>query len=639
MAVATNITTSLTVAKETGSFLPEDSFNRRRKGLDDQDFQGLLASLQVNPFTPARLNNITPGGFQGMELKDSAVPASDMSEFLKTAISKLVSVAANGVNSKSTDLNFGETGKLSMKLLPGQKHLELQIHSGKNIASTLMNPEFLKFLDASGLESVTVKVGALAKMTLSIKSSKLAGLDESTVLAEIRDMLLAFSQNASPATEAGMYISNKTLGDVLVLKKAGQATIEISTSKPETQAQLAKLLQNGQDALNTTFKFGDLDFFASHDADTERTHVHATSEQQNKIAELLREKGLSTQQFTIKQNALSNKQNHLRVQNQDQLQLRHFMHINTKIDKMVESILARAVSDPVAKNHLNSIRSSLQEVAGQLKMSLSSGSAPEITVPSKDANVAEWMRKQIQPVLKQVNHYLESQGVKPTRVVKKSGSHGFTPHEESSAGMFSSQQKHSVLQSHNKGERFHSGMGEKELKNIFVQTQNNLQSSMALQASKFTGTPPMNATQMLETIQKIAEMVQSQSALAGHRLGIQMDVQDLGKVAVDALKQAHKIDLQVHVDTHEAKRLVEAHLKPFVEQMVQRGIEIGKLDVSVRDNRSENQNQQPQTHNPLNGQGFSENRHGQESTQRMQDLLTSQLIQRNTGSQTVEIWA
>ncbi len=666
MAVPANIATPLPMAKKTGSPLPGQLFSGRHKGLEDQDFQGLLVSLQANPFAPARSNNITLGGFHGIELKDSAAPASDISKLLKTAISRLVSAAANGVNLQSTDLKFGKTGKLSMKMLPGQKHLELQIHSGKNIASTLMSPGFLKFLDESGLESVTVKIDALVKMTLSIKSSKIAGLDESTALAKIRDMIAAFSQNAGPATDAGMYISNQTLGDILVLKRAGRATAEISTSNPETQAQLAKLLQDAPGELNTTFKFGDLDFltqpealnfdrvekenspktsetnpliFGRIDAGAERKHLHTTSEQQNKIAELLKEKGFSAQQFTIKRSAFSNGQNRLHLQNPEHSQQRHLMNINTKIDKMVGSILAKAVSDPVARNHLKAIRSSLQELAGQLKMSLPTGNTSDITVQAKDANVAEWLRKQIQPVLKQVNHYLENQGVKPVRVVKKSGSHGFTPHEESSGGMLSSQQNRSVLQSQNHGDSFHSGMGEKELKDILVQMQNNLPSSMALQASKFTGTPQVNSTQMLETIQKIADMVQSQSAFTGRRLGVQMDVQNLGKVDVDALKQAHKIDLQVQVDTHEAKRLVEAHLKPLVEQMVQRGIEIGKLDVSVRDNRSENQNQQSQTQNPLNWQGFSEDRHGNEATQRMQDLLTSQLIHRNSGSQTVEIWA
>ena len=562
MVEPANITIPMSVVRETVSYLPEQHFSEPRKGLDDPNFQGILASLQTNPFAPARSNNITLGGFHGIELKDSPASVSDISEFVKSAISKLVSAAANGVNLHSTDLKFGETGKLSIKLLPGQKHLELQIHSGKNIASTLMNPEFLKFLDASGLKSVTIKVGTSSQ-------------------------------------------------------EAGQTTVEIGTSNSETHPLV----------------------FARIDAGAEGKYLRTTSVQQNKIAELLKEKGLDSRQFTLKQNALSKKQHHLRIQNQDQSQLRHFMNINTKIDKMVGSILEKAVSDPVAKNHLNSIRSSLREVAGQLKMSVSTGNASEITVQAKDANVAEWLRKQIQPVLKQVHHYLESQGVKSARVVKKSGSHGFAQQEESSGGMFSSLQNRSILQSKKKGDQFHSGLGEKEMQNIVVQTQKNLQSSLALQASKFTGTPQMNSAQMLETIQKIADMVQSQSALTGHRIGIQMNVQDLGNVAVDALKQAHKINLQIQVDTQEAKRLVEAHLKPFAEQMIQRGIEIGKLDVSVRDNRSENQNQQPQSQNPLNWQGFSENRHGQESAQAMQDMLMSQLIHRNTGSQTVEIWA
>lgn len=184
-----------------------------------------------------------------------------------------------------------------------------------------------------------------------------------------------------------------------------------------------------------------------------------------------------------------------------------------------------------------------------------------------------------------------------------------------------------------------AGQSERNLTGSFAQIQHGMQQNGDLQGLKAGSPLPMTSAQMLETIEKITELVKAQGHFAGQKLGVQMDVRDLGQVVVDATRQAEKVHLQIQVDNHDARRFMEGQLKPLAEQLARDGIDLGKLDVSVRDQRSEGQFSEPQPRRfGHSGQrrepGLAESLGG-----RWSDRNLSGLRSRKTGTQTVEIWA
>jgi len=94
-----------------------------------------------------------------------------------------------------------------------------------------------------------------------------------------------------------------------------------------------------------------------------------------------------------------------------------------------------------------------------------------------------------------------------------------------------------------------------------------------------------------QMIQKILELANSQSSTAGQKLEIQLDVEELGSLLVDAVKHKDKINLHINVDNSEVRRMLESQLRPLLDQMLKEGIDVGKLEVSVKNENSDNANQ------------------------------------------------
>lgn len=157
----------------------------------------------------------------------------------------------------------------------------------------------------------------------------------------------------------------------------------------------------------------------------------------------------------------------------------------------------------------------------------------------------------------------------------------------------------------------------------------------------------LDSSHMPEMIQKIAELAHNQANLSSHKLEVQMDIKDVGKVMVDALRHADTINLKIQVESSEARRILETQLRPFIEQMAKDGIDIGKLDVSVRDEKQERQ--MAQNFSESATQDREEKRasgnyrdffSGFESeTEIRQDFERKQVRSKVTGNQTLEIWA
>ncbi|RMF61204.1 MAG: flagellar hook-length control protein FliK [Calditrichaeota bacterium] len=97
--------------------------------------------------------------------------------------------------------------------------------------------------------------------------------------------------------------------------------------------------------------------------------------------------------------------------------------------------------------------------------------------------------------------------------------------------------------------------------------------------------------QTVDLLQRIAEVARVQAQNTGGKLEIQMDVNHLGRVFVDASRKLHQIELQIQVHTHEVKRLLESQLRPLLSHMRQEGLNIGRVEVSVRDQRQDGLNQ------------------------------------------------
>ncbi|HEX9654734.1 MAG TPA: flagellar hook-length control protein FliK [bacterium] len=92
---------------------------------------------------------------------------------------------------------------------------------------------------------------------------------------------------------------------------------------------------------------------------------------------------------------------------------------------------------------------------------------------------------------------------------------------------------------------------------------------------------------MPEMIERIIEIAEAQSHSLGEKIEVQMEVDELGMMRVDATRRHHQVDLQIRVDNSETGRLIESQLLPLLEQMQKDGIAVGKLEVSVREHRFE----------------------------------------------------
>jgi len=95
----------------------------------------------------------------------------------------------------------------------------------------------------------------------------------------------------------------------------------------------------------------------------------------------------------------------------------------------------------------------------------------------------------------------------------------------------------------------------------------------------------VQTSNLAETVEKIANLT-SQMKSSSNKIEFQISVKNVGEVVVDALRHSDKVNLQIQVDSQEIRKLLEQHLKPMIEQLTRQGVDVGKLDVSVREERN-----------------------------------------------------
>ncbi len=105
---------------------------------------------------------------------------------------------------------------------------------------------------------------------------------------------------------------------------------------------------------------------------------------------------------------------------------------------------------------------------------------------------------------------------------------------------------------------------------------------------KLVSSGTVERSHLPQMLQKILEFASSQSNSAGQKLEVQLDVEKLGSLLVDAVKQKDKINLHINVDNSEVRRMLESQLRPLLDQMSKEGIEVGKLEVSVKNENADN---------------------------------------------------
>ncbi len=104
--------------------------------------------------------------------------------------------------------------------------------------------------------------------------------------------------------------------------------------------------------------------------------------------------------------------------------------------------------------------------------------------------------------------------------------------------------------------------------------------------AKAVGTAGAAATpvsQMAQALEKIANMAEQQLTSSGKKLEVQIDIKDVGKVLVGAVRSAGQIQLQIRVESHGVRHLLQSQLRPLIEHLTRDGVEVGKVQVTVRD--------------------------------------------------------
>ena len=147
-----------------------------------------------------------------------------------------------------------------------------------------------------------------------------------------------------------------------------------------------------------------------------------------------------------------------------------------------------------------------------------------------------------------------------------------------------------------------------------------------------------------EAVQKIVELSEQKLHLGNNKLAIEVHVQNVGRISVDAVRHLEKIHIEIQVESQETRRMLQNHLRPFLDQMGKVGLDIGRLDVAVRDHRQDGQQFQDfSQHARRDGFKFGEqgqSREEQHQRRGARDAVMQRLIRNHSGGQrSVEIWA
>ncbi len=161
-----------------------------------------------------------------------------------------------------------------------------------------------------------------------------------------------------------------------------------------------------------------------------------------------------------------------------------------------------------------------------------------------------------------------------------------------------------------------------------------------LLGNKTSGAPLVQRSVLPEMLQKMIENANARLTMSGQKLEILLDVESLGKLAIDVLKQQEKIHLQINVENNEAKQWLENHIRPLIEQINKAGIEVDKFEVSVGNPKLEQQ--QRDKENPALP-GFKNKKNIYRIKESRNDILHDEkippyMLKRNFGYNTIEVW-
>ncbi|MCG8603883.1 flagellar hook-length control protein FliK [bacterium] len=162
-------------------------------------------------------------------------------------------------------------------------------------------------------------------------------------------------------------------------------------------------------------------------------------------------------------------------------------------------------------------------------------------------------------------------------------------------------------------------------------------SSLNIVSGKTVSRVIVEPSRLPQMIQRIVDMANSQSSLNSGKLEVQLDIERLGNLLVDAVKHKDKINLQISVESNEVRRLIEAHVRTLVDQMVKEGIEIGKLQVSLKHSKDQEPDQNLARHDT---NGFLDRRQRQTNHDwEFQEEQNSGTMTRDFGYNSLEVWA
>jgi len=666
MALASNILTSVNPAAATPGAERARKHDSKRM---QQDFDGLLASLQVQMFAMAKPLQPTPVGRvslmpgSALSVSREAVLAQEGGDQAKafdvvtSLIDEIVSEAMASKQPMGVDVNLGPYGDVSVKMWPRRKQLDIRLHSGVELGRRLLQPDLLKDLERHGLKTIKLHSRHSGKITLSLKSRALAGVtSEARQMGALKKIVAEFVQEVKnkPGAKIAYFMSHRSLGDLLIRQSNDGTAIEIGVSNRKTKALLLKHMETFQAVSSQRVTPVDMDKLVKTDLsfEMERTQsseagarplvtispqAGAGDERLSALLDKLRASGLDTDTLIISKPSAPVRRD---VQEFSALrQQRIIRNAPDRIDRAVNKLLAKAESVPALRKDLPAIRAELTRVASQLKATPRGGKRVSVKVRTENPQVLKWLQKEAQPVLKQIESNNEqTERLQPVEPRVKT-THAAHREPSSDSTPFSEAKEHTMLSAQAKTVQGEGDALQGSFKQVLVHAPGSVRQIHPLNAAKSGSPPVLNASQMMETIQQISDMAKMQGTISGQKIGVQMDVKELGRIMVDATKNSDKVDLHIRVDTPEARRFMETQLKPLVEQMAKDGVDIGKLDVSVRDNRPEDGQQQPQAQS----RALWREEHGFGPEQQRADvkpaLLSGQLRHKQTASQTVEIWA
>ena len=346
-----------------------------------------------------------------------------------------------------------------------------------------------------------------------------------------------------------------------------------------------------------------------------------------------------------------------------------------KIEQLFHRISEKVERAPELQGKKEAIRSELRELLTVVRKAAISGEPLEFEHRSGDPKVREFLSASFKGVIKEISKEMVAAGlVKGSDLLPKVSDKGVSADKTAATNSI---QKSAATQTaarqespaHDSGDdsapkqqsaRTADGGIKSETKTKSTSEAPMFQSQVSRKAEVVHAAPaqsagtvaldfsngklmpqaPVESSQMAEMIKKISDLAAAQTSFTGQKLEVQMEVKDVGRVLVDALRHMDKIDLRIQVDSQEARKIVENQIRPMVEQMARDGVEIGKLDVSVRDHRQDQSRQQSFEGNSSRlSERSSREEFSQGNPQRYpRQFSDSQLRQMMTGEQTVEIW-